>query len=189
MNRPGYKVNAVDQTEKRRRRGFRRLALVIAGLAFAFAAPAAQAVESVLAQPMPLASTGTTVITSQRLEFDNRERRAVFEGNVLVQDATMRMRSESLIVLFDENEQPSWIEADGGVIILQEGRLARAERAEYNIVEGKMVLKGSAEVRRGRDLLKGDTITFWRDRDRIEVVPGTLILSPETRDTRQDPRL
>ncbi len=133
----------------------------------------------------PMVSTGTTVITSQRLEFDNRERVAVFEGNVLVRDDTMQMRSDRLTVTFDETEQPARVVAQGNVVMLQANWLARSQSAVYDVVEGKMVLSGAAEVRRGRDLLKGDIITFWRDRDRIEVVPGTLIIAPETRRDNQ----
>ncbi len=129
----------------------------------------------------PHAMTGTTVITSQRLEFDNRERRAVFQDNVVVNDLTMRMRTDNLVVMFDEHENPVSLEADGNVIILQDDRLAVAQSAFYDVIAGKMVLSGSAEVRRGRDILRGDTITFWRDRDLVEVVPGTLVLSPGER--------
>lgn len=131
------------------------------------------------------ATNGATVITSQRLEFDNRARVAVFVGNVLVRDATMRMRTDRLTVTFDETEQPARVEAQGNVVILQTDRLARSQSAVYDVAAGKMVLTGAAEVRRGRDLLKGDTITFWRDQDRIEVVPGTLIIAPESRQDNQ----
>ncbi len=124
---------------------------------------------------------GATVITSQRLEFDNRRRLAVFEKDVLVRDDTLRMRSDLLTVVFDEDEQPLRLEAEGNVMIRQENHLARSRSAAYDLPAGKMVLTGSAEVRRGNDLLKGETITFWRDQDRIEVRPGTLIISPATR--------
>ena len=128
--------------------------------------------------PVP---AGATVITSQRLELDNRRRLAVFEEDVMVKDDTLWLRSDLLTVVFDEDEQPIRLEAEGNVIIRQENHLARSRSAVYDLPAGKMVLTGSAEVRRGKDLLKGETITFWRDQDRIEVRPGTLIISPETR--------
>ncbi len=133
------------------------------------------------ASTMPLASTGTTVITSQRLDFDNRKRLAVFEGDVVVRDDTLQIQSDLLTVVFDEDEQPVRLEADGNVKIVQENRMTRSDSAVYDIVAGTMVLTGSAEVQRDNDLLKGDTITFWRDEDRIEVRPGTLIISPQTK--------
>ncbi len=180
--------NTFSLAADRARRGRTTWRLWLIGVALlALGYPVGAASAATAAPPpqpsvMPLATTGTTVITSRRLEFDNRKRQAVFEGNVLVQDATMRMRTDRLMVFFDEAEQPSRIEAAGSVVIMQENRLARSQAAVYDIVAGTMVLTGSAEVRRGRDLLKGDTITFWRDQDRIEVVPGMLILSPEARD-------
>ncbi len=133
------------------------------------------------ASTMPLSSTGTTVITSQRLDFDNRKRLAVFEGDVVVRDDTLQIQSDLLTVVFDEDEQPVRLEADGNVKIMQENRMTRSDSAVYDITAGTMVLTGSAEVQRGNDLLKGDTITFWRDEDRIEVRPGTLIISPQTK--------
>lgn len=130
----------------------------------------------------PSASTGTTVITAHRLDFDNRQRIAVFEGNVVVEDDTLHLQSDKLTVTFDENEQPMRLEAVGNVVIRQENRVARSESAVYDLAAGSMVLRGSAAVHRGHDLLEGDIITFWRDQDRIEVRPGRLVISPQARD-------
>ncbi len=161
-----------------KRRGCRRFGYV---LALMLLGVAAYRPVSLRASIMPLGATGTTVITSQRLDFDNRQRVAVFEGDVLVEDETLQLQSDLLTVIFDEDEQPVRLEARGNVKILQENRLSRSESAVYDIAEGSMVLTGAAEVQRGNDLLKGDTITFWRDEDRIEVRPGRLIISPQTR--------
>jgi hypothetical protein len=42
------------------------------------------------------------------------------------------------------------------------------------------MLSGSPVLRRGRDVLKGDRITFWTDREVVVCEPGELILTPES---------
>ena len=40
----------------------------------------------------------------------------------------------------------------------------------------EVILTGDAEVRRGRDIVSGDRITFWLDKERMTCEPGRLVI-------------
>ncbi len=121
-----------------------------------------------------------TVITSERLTFDQGEQMALFEGNVVVRDPALRMRADRLTVRFDARNQAETIEAEGRVIIQQEETTAWAQNASYEVESGKIFLEGQPRIRRGRDILEGDTITFWRDTNKMICEPrARLVLFPE----------
>ncbi len=121
-----------------------------------------------------------TVITSERLTFDQTHQYALFEENVEVVDASMRMTADRLTVFFDENNQAEMIEAVGNVVMEQEDTTAWARKATYRVEEGTIFLEGSPRIQRGRDMLEGDTITFWREDNRMICEPrARLVLFPD----------
>jgi lipopolysaccharide export system protein LptA len=128
--------------------------------------------------PAP-AGESLTVITSDRLTFDYRNRFALFEQNVVVVDAELRITADKMTVNFDEKNDVQLIQAEGRVVIVQEDKQARSAKAVYEVAQGTIVLTGSPEVTRGRDVLTGDTITFWRDENRMKVEPrARLVIHP-----------
>jgi lipopolysaccharide export system protein LptA len=126
-----------------------------------------------------------TVITSKRLTFDQKQQYALFEDDVMVVDPTMQLRADRLTVYFSEDNQAERIEALGRVIIRQEETTAWARKATYDVVSGTIFLEGAPRIRRGRDVLEGDTITFWRDDNRVICEPQArlvLFSDDESRD-------
>lgn len=130
---------------------------------------------------MPVAAESRkTEITAGRMSFDYEKMNAVFETNVVVQDTEMRMESDKLWVLMDKtSQQISSAKAVGAVKITEKDRVATGDQAEYNAREGKLVLTGNARVTRGREVLQGTRITFWRGDNRIECDRPTMVLFPE----------
>ncbi|MBU1694377.1 MAG: hypothetical protein KKC51_10495 [Verrucomicrobia bacterium] len=121
-----------------------------------------------------------TVITSDRLTFDSNQRVALFEHNVLVTDAKMQLAADKLTVQFDDKGQAKTIKAEGRVTITQLDRTAQSEQALYDVPTGKIVLTGKPRVTRGRDVLEGEIITYWRNEDRMICQPGArLLIYPE----------
>lgn len=128
-----------------------------------------------------------TVITSSRLTFDQQQHYALFEENVVVRDPSLHLTADRLTVFFDANNQAESIEAVGKVVIVQEeeNTTAWAQKATYNVTSGKIFLEGSPRIRRGRDVLEGDTITFWRDDNKMICEPqARLVLFPDREDGR-----
>ncbi len=121
-----------------------------------------------------------TVITSDRLTFSQRNQYALFEDNVIVRDQNMRMRADRLTVFFDDANQAERIEATGRVVMQQEDTTAWAQSATYDVELGTIFLEGTPRIRRGRDVLEGDTITFWRFENKMVCEPrARLVLFPE----------
>lgn len=151
--------------------------LVIAGWLGA-AAPGAPAQEP--AAPVGAAEGELTVITSDRLTFDYEKHFAVFEQNVKVTDPDMQLESDKLTVKFDEEGKAETIKADGRVTIQQADKTAKSAVATYEVATGKIVLAGKPRVTRGRDVLEGDVITFWRNENRMVCQPkARLVIFPE----------
>ncbi len=121
-----------------------------------------------------------TVITSKRLTFDQTHQYALFEDDVVVVDDSMRLTADRLTVFFDDDNQAELIEAVGNVVMQQEDTTAWARKATYSVEEGTIFLEGSPRIRRGRDVLEGDTITFWREDNRMICEPrARLVLFPD----------
>ena len=139
-----------------------------------------QGVASELDEDFTIDQATATVITSERLTFDQSEHYALFEENVIVRDPSLRMRADRLTVIFDAANQAERIEAEGRVIIQQEETTAWAGKATYDVESGRIFLEDQPRIRRGRDVLEGDTITFWRDTNKMICEPrARLVLFPD----------
>ena len=123
--------------------------------------------------------TAGTVITSKRLTFDYKRYIAVFEEDVVVIDPEVEIRSDKLTVLFNNTNSVKSVTAVGNVRMRQENKTATCRKAVYIVETGKIVLLGKATLKRGRDSVTGDEITFWVDEDRMTCVPGRLIIFPQ----------
>jgi len=120
------------------------------------------------------------VITSDRLNYDAQKQFALFERNVVVNDPSLKMKCDKMTVRFNAKSEVELIDAEGNVVLSQSDKTAWAAKARYEVSTGRITLDGSPRVMRGRDMLLGDRITFWRDQNRMEVEPrARLIIYPE----------
>ena len=134
-------------------------------------------------------SEEVTVITSEQLIFDYQNSYAIFEENVVVIDAELKLTADKLTVRFGEDGEVNFIEAKGQVFIQQEDRTARSELATYEVDTGKITLTQNPQVMRGRDLLQGETIIFWRDQNKMICKPkARLIIFPKGDDSNGSSR-
>ncbi len=123
--------------------------------------------------------TNRTEITARKLVFDYGKMTAVFEGEVVAKDPTMRIEAERLVVQLDsKTQQLQSARATGRVRITEQDRIATADEAEYTVEDGRLVLTGNAMVLRGTEQLSGTKITFWRTTNRVECERPVMILSP-----------
>jgi lipopolysaccharide transport protein LptA len=124
------------------------------------------------------AGTNSTVITSKRLDFDYPKRVAVFEGDVVVVDAQVRIEADTITAVFDAANAPETITATGNVRIIQTDRVAVCARAVYSMKSGLLVLTGKPRISRGNDLLEGSRIVFKRDEDKVTCDDAVLRILP-----------
>lgn len=116
--------------------------------------------------------TNNTVITSERLTFDQKKSVAIFEGKVIVTDPALKIESERLTVSFSNDKKVELIEAEGSVIITRDTIQANAQKAVYTVADGKITLFGNPSILRQKDSLSAETIIFWRNSNRILCEPN-----------------
>ena len=111
-----------------------------------------------------------TVITSDRLIYDYKQKFALFEGNVVVVDPRIKITADKMTVFFTPSNKVSAIKCEGRVVIQQTDKVARAALATYDVASGDIVLTGGRpSVQSGKDTLTGDPIIFNRDRNTVRV--------------------
>jgi lipopolysaccharide export system protein LptA len=125
-------------------------------------------------------------VTSDKLSYVDAERKAVFNGNVIVraQDATITSDTVQVILLPKtgqaENQSASQlerIEAQGDIKIEQGPRKASGNKLVYTAADEKMVLTGTKaklpsifDAERGQ--ISGDSLTFFTHDGRVLVGRG-----------------
>ncbi len=124
--------------------------------------------------------TNGTVITAQKLTYDYKRSIAVFEGDVVVVDPQMRMAADKIIVVFEGTNSVKTLTAQGNVHITSEDREATCVTAVYKNLGGEVIMTGTPVLKRGRDTLRGDKITFWINEERVVSEPGVLTFFPES---------
>jgi lipopolysaccharide export system protein LptA len=134
---------------------------------------------------VPAASTaekanGPVVITSRTLTADNRNNKAVFEGNVIAKTEDITIHADRMIVSYDNSENKvSEIKALGNVKVHRQERAMFSEEAVYIDNEKKIVFKGNPRAIEGENVITGTTITFFLDDDRAVVEGSRVILKNE----------
>ncbi len=152
--------------------------------AWIVAAGGARAAESAADEDLETGGD-VTVVTSDRLTFDYKKRYALFEHNVIVNDPQMQMAADKLMIYFNEAGKATSIKAEGRVTITQTDKTAQAGVASYDVESGKIVLVERPRVTRGRDVLEGDVITFWRNENRMICQPqARLVIFPDKDGTK-----
>jgi lipopolysaccharide export system protein LptA len=150
----------------------------------------ATAVNAVFTSSSSNAKTPPSVVRlqSRTLLYADKERKAVFTGNVVAQTATGVLHSSSMDVYFSpasgapapgktpQGGQVSKIVARGAVELQQPGRKGLGEELEYTAQDGKFVLTGTAAAPpRLTDQVRG-TVTgnalIFNDRDDSVMVSG-----------------
>ena len=124
------------------------------------------------------AATNMTSITSKHLDFEYPKRTAVFQGDVVVIDPRVRITADTLTAVFDTNNAPESITAEGNVHITQTNRVATCHRAVYTTRSGLLVLLGKPKVAMGIQVMEGSRIIFSRDDDKVSGDDVTVTFWP-----------
>lgn len=103
-------------------------------------------------------------VTSDTMEAKTSENVVVFRGNVVaVEDFTLC--SDELHIRYGETRDVSEIEASGNVRIFQDNKTSTSDRALYNRNDRTIILTGRPQVKQCTDVVKGDKITVYLDKD------------------------
>ncbi|WP_232897164.1 LptA/OstA family protein [Pontibaca salina] len=99
-------------------------------------------------------------VTADSLDVDQQSGRAEYIGNVVVGQGEMRMSADRLLVIFsDAVNAIERLEATGDVILVSGPDAAEAQRAEYTIDSGVIVMTGDVLLTQGQNALTSDSMT------------------------------
>lgn len=116
-----------------------------------------------------------TVITCDgNLLMEHDAQKATFSRNVRVVNPRGSISADRLVIFFcREGETVDRLEAFGSVELDLAGRTGGADTLAYHPRERRLVLLANARVRIGADTVRGEKITFYLDRDEMEVEAAT----------------
>jgi lipopolysaccharide export system protein LptA len=149
----------------------------------------AERVSSVFVQADKSGKQVPVDVTADRLHYDDTQRKALFDGGVVLRSADSTLRAERAVVLLRSQSQPAntpkttaegapgmvqSIDAAGNVLLQQPGRRASGARLVYTADEEKFVLTGTPgappsifDAEHGQ--VTGVSLTFFNRDDRVLV--------------------
>ena len=112
--------------------------------------------------------TAPLEITSDALEVRQAEGRAIFSGNVIAGQGTLRLTSNKMVVDFDEDKEGgdsetgaiTRVEATGDVFVSNGAETAQGAWAEYDLETGLVKMRGDVILTQGGNAGKGETLTI-----------------------------
>lgn len=150
-----------------------------------FGATPASALDSDREQPM--------FVEADAAEFDEQQSTSLYLGNVEVQQGSMRILADEVLVHHKSNRQPRKIIAIGRPVRYRqlldndpEEVRARALRMEYEADREEITLIDEAELIQGEDRFASDRIVYNRITDRLTA--GTSALGRERVRIRIEPQ-
>lgn len=127
---------------------------------------------ALLAPPSPTKAAGPKAILdvqADRLEYDQKTGTVRFEGNVRATQGELTLRCARLTARYGKDGALGDLEATGGVRVVQGELSAKARKVSYFKTDQRLVMTGDPVVKRRADELRGATITYWPEQQRLVV--------------------
>lgn len=122
-----------------------------------------------------------TVITSETLITNNKERTAVFEGQVRARRGDVTLFADRMRVLYGDEEGTNKIKnifAEGNVKLVRGNYVITARSAEFILeTEEKIVFSGEPRASDGDNLVTGSKMTYYVKDDRAVVDQSKAFLT------------
>ena len=113
-------------------------------------------------------------VTADNLSVDQETGTAIFEGNVLIGQGEMRLSAARVKVVYRSGGQGiQRLEATGGVTLVSGPDAAEAQRADYDIDNGTIVMTGDVLLAQGPSALSADKMSV-RLSDGTAQMPGRV---------------
>ena len=110
-------------------------------------------------------------VESDELRVNQSDGSAEFLGNVIIIQGAMRLAAPRVLVIYDEEgEKVQRMEATGGVTLVSGPDAAEAQRADYDIENGDVRLRGDVLLNQGGNTLASQDLT-------IDLTTGTAQMS------------
>lgn len=99
-------------------------------------------------------------VTADALDVDQETGEAIFQGNVLISQGDMRLAAPRVLVVYDADTRAiARMEATGGVTLVSGPDAAEANRADYTIDSGVIVMSGNVLLTQGPSALTSEKMT------------------------------
>ncbi|MGC9188210.1 MAG: lipopolysaccharide transport periplasmic protein LptA [Sulfurihydrogenibium sp.] len=106
------------------------------------------------------------VINADKLEYNNKERLAIYSGNVDVKKGNFNLKADVVKIYLDDKGDVSKIYAIGNVYFQKENKWGKSKEGEYYKDKNLIILKGNAEVHQDDNVVEGDEIQYYIDEER-----------------------
>lgn len=116
-------------------------------------------------------------ISADSLAVDQSAQTAVFEGNVIVGQGTLRLAAARIDVTYSDGNTTGRIErleAIGTVTLTNGAEAAEAERAIYTVGDGNVVMEGDVLLTQGENAISGELL-------RIDLDAGRAVMEGRVR--------
>lgn len=118
-------------------------------------------------------------VTADQLRVNQSDGTALYTGNVIIAQGEMRLSAPRVLVVYAEAAgQIERLEATGGVVMVSGSEAAEAERADYNIQAGEVVMSGNVLLTQGPNALTSERMT-------VNLEDGTAQMSGRVRTVLQ----
>lgn len=114
--------------------------------------------------------TAPIEITSDALEVRQAENLAIFSGEVVAGQGTLRLTADRVEVAYDEDAEGDSetgairnMQAEGNVFISNGAETAQGERAEYDVDQGQITMTGSVVLTQGENVISGQRLVINLD--------------------------
>lgn len=134
-------------------------------------------------------------IAADKLDYFDKEQKAVYSGNVVVVQGDTRMNASVLTIMFDRkgdggkksgqssaNSQLKWMKGAGPITIVNKDQIGVGDNLEYDKLKNKFSLIGNVTLSQGENVTKGDELVYdlqtgqavvsSRGRVKSRIVPG-----------------
>jgi lipopolysaccharide export system protein LptA len=116
-------------------------------------------------------------VESDELRVSEADGTAEFLGNVVIIQGEMRLAAPRVLVVYDDaGERISRMEATGGVTLVSGEDAAEAQRADYDIDGGQVVMQGDVLLLQGTSTLAGQRMV-------VNLVTGNAQMEGRVRTT------
>ena len=93
-------------------------------------------------------------VSADSLSVNQKDGTALYTGDVVIGQGEMRLSAQSVLVVYSENSRRiERLEATGGVTLVNGDEAAEAERADYNVQDGTVVMTGDVLLTQGQNAL------------------------------------
>lgn len=100
-------------------------------------------------------------VAADSLSVDQETGTAIFEGNVVIGQGDLRIGASRAQVVYDgATGNIASFEASGGVTFTTATEAAEAQNANYDLINGKLVLTGDVILTQGPSALSADRMTI-----------------------------